>query len=330
MARTGGKRKTDPGYGRGEVSLAFNDDVLLDEDTLTARLIEVFSNPAYQPPTLPAIASELMSLSQNPNANIQNVAALLEQDAFLAGRVMKIVQSPVYLAASDIPSLHNAIVRLGLNTLRDIVLETCMNLRVFRADSYTDTMERVRCHSVYVGHLSRILCQSAGVDQEFAFLCGLLHDVGIAGAITALTEGTKKEERPDLIAIWPAIDGAHSQAGSLMVKLWDLPETVQQSVAVHHQVGLDDDPDPLAAAVCLADEMAHELGVGLVAPHGEELEGVGDLEAACLQSHTRVDRSTPKTLERCRQVLDLSAAQLEILNEEAVLLAERIAMGGNE
>ncbi len=325
-----GKQKNEEGYGQGVVSLSLDDDVLLDEDALTERLLEVFSNPAYQPPTLPAIATELMSLSQDPNVTIDAVTNLLEQDAFIAGRVMKLVRSPAYLSVSEIPSLQNAVMRLGLDTLRDIVLEICMNLRVFRADAYTDTMERLRTHAAFVGHVSRMLCRTSGIDSEYAFLCGLLHDVGIAGSLIALSEGTKKDARPDLIAAWPAIDRAHGEAGSLMVKLWDLPPAVRDSVKLHHQVWDTGAPDSMAAVVCLADELAHELGFGVVAREGEAIDGVQDeFEAACLQSHTEVDRSTPKTLERCREVLRLSDEDFEGVRERAATLAEALKDAGD-
>ena len=324
-----GKQKDEEGYGQGVVTLSLDDDVLLDEDALTARLLEVFADPSYQPPTLPSIATELMTLSQDPNANIDSVANLLEQDAFIAGRVMKIVRSPVYLSASEVPSLQNAVMRLGLDTLRDIVLEICMNLRVFQADAYTDTMERLRQHATFVGHVSRMLCRTTGLDSEYAFLCGLLHDVGIAGSLIALCEGTNKELRPDLIAAWPAIDRAHGEAGSLMVKLWDLPPAVRDSVKLHHQVWDNGAPDSMAAVVCLADELAHELGFSVVAPEGDTIDGVEDeFEAACLQSHTAVDRSTPKTLERCREVLRLSDEDLEGVRERAGTLAEALKDSG--
>lgn len=322
-----GEQKNEPGYGRGTVSLSLDDDVLVDEDALTSRLLEVFANPSYQPPTLPSIATELMSLSQDPNADIEAVANLLEQDAFLAGRVMKIVRSPAYLSKAEVPSLQNAVMRLGLGTLRDIVLETCMNLRVFRADAYTDTMERLRQHASFVGHVSRMLCRTTGVEGELAFLCGLLHDVGVAGSIIALCEGTKKEERPDLFAAWPAIDRAHGEAGSLMVKLWDLPAAVRESVRLHHQVWDSGSPDSMAAVVCLADELAHDLGFALEPRDGNDgVEGV--LEAACLQSHPEIDRSTPKTLARCREVLGLSDEDYAGVRERAVALAETLSEAG--
>jgi HD-like signal output (HDOD) protein len=326
----GGKKKTDPGYGRGVVTLEIDDELLLDEDAVTQRLIDVFSAPDYRPPTLPSVATELMILAQHAEVSIDDVVELLERDTMLTGRVLKIASSAVYKGASELRSVKEAIVRLGLTTLRDLVLEASMKMRVFRADAFTDTMERLRKHSTFTGHLSRIVCRYTSVEQEYAFLCGLLHDVGVAGTLIALGESKvrkkKKKAPPNLIAIWPAIDRAHTQAGSLMAKLWELPPDVQMVLGYHHQVLVDRHPHPLAATICLADELAHELGVGLVAAEGSEIEGTSEVEAACLQSHTSIDRSGPKTLECAAKALDLNETTLDLIRADATALLETIRL----
>jgi HD-like signal output (HDOD) protein len=324
MDSRGGKRRTDPGYGQGQASLGLDDDVLVDEAELTQRLLDVFNAPDYRPPTLPSVAMELLELSRNPNVDFGDIQTLLERDTMLTGRVMKLVRSPIYAGGAQVRSLRDAIVRLGLNTLRDIVLETCMHMRVFRADAFTDTMERLRKHSAFTGHLSRVICRYTAIEGEWAFLCGLLHDVGVAGTLIALAEGARKQPRLDLIAVWPAIDRAHAQAGALMAGLWQLPIDIQLAVGHHHQVRIEGFAHPLAATVCLADELAHGLGLGLVAAEGEAIQGASSLEAACLQSHTSVDRSTPKTLEVARAALGLTDPQLELIRAEAGRLRERL------
>jgi putative nucleotidyltransferase with HDIG domain len=321
---TGGKRKTDPGYGCGEVTLAFDDDVLLDEQELTHRLLEVFNAPDYRPPTLPSVAMELLSLSQQPEVRFEDIVALLEQDTMLTGKVLKLLQSPIYAGTGKgVASLKNAVIRVGLNTLRDIVLETSLNMRVFRADAFTDTMERLRRHSVFTAHLCKTVCKYTTIEGEYAFLCGLLHDVGIAGTLIALAEKSGKK-RPDMVAIWPAIDGVHQEAGALMAKVWQLPMEIQMVIGAHHAVMIEGYAHPLAATVCLAEAIAHELGVGLVPKEGEDVKDTDALESACLQSHTSVDRSSPKGLEHARQALQLSDQQAGLIHDEAEQLKEQL------
>ncbi|MCP5067941.1 MAG: HDOD domain-containing protein, partial [bacterium] len=210
-----------------------------------------------------------------------------------------------------------ALVRIGLNNLRDIVLQASMNLRVFRSDAYADTMDRLRKHSAMTGHISKLLCKHvADVEGEYAFLCGLLHDVGIAATLIALSDAGPKKKAPDLVAIWPAIDRVHAQAGQLIAELWDLPEQIRQVIGCHHQVLVEGKPNRLAAVICIADQIARDRGHGLTPQDGENVAGVSELEAACLESHGAVDSSMPKTLEQAREALDLTEQTIRKVNAE--------------
>ncbi|MBW2243877.1 MAG: HDOD domain-containing protein, partial [Deltaproteobacteria bacterium] len=184
-----GKSKHEDGYGKGEASIAVDDDVLLDEAALQERMLDTFRAPNYRPPELPSTAQEVLVLSQNPEVEVDKVVELLENDQMLAAQVLRVAGSPAYAGAAKIDSLSGALMRLGLKTVRDVVLEVAMNLRVFRCEAYAAPMERLRKHSQATAHLCRVVCKySSSVEAEFAFLCGLLHDVGIAGILLALGE----------------------------------------------------------------------------------------------------------------------------------------------
>ncbi|MBI5546659.1 MAG: HDOD domain-containing protein, partial [Deltaproteobacteria bacterium] len=52
-----------------------------------------FESPGYKPPMLPAVATEILSLAGRTNVEIGDLVELLERDAVLAARVLKVVQS---------------------------------------------------------------------------------------------------------------------------------------------------------------------------------------------------------------------------------------------
>jgi HD-like signal output (HDOD) protein len=309
----------------GEVDLEFAEEVLLEEDEVTERLRQTFSAPDYRPPTMPSVATELMGLAQDPDVDFDDVVGLLEQDSVLTGQVMKLMQSVAYSGQVQITSLKQALVRMGLKELRDLVLAASLDLRVFRSAAYSGTMERLRLHSLVTANLSRIICKYTAIEGEYAFLCGLMHDVGVAGILIALSEKAGRGEAPDLIAIWPVIHEIHAEAAVLMAKHWKLPSEIQMVIGAHHQVLIEGYPHPLAATVCLAEDMAHELGVGLIPAGEDEAEGLTAVERACLSSHTGVDRSGPKTLEHAKGALQLSEAQLELIRDDAEDLVADLA-----
>lgn len=326
MSGSLGKSKGQAGYGDGRAFIASGSDVLLDEDAMVETLLGCLNAPDYQPPTLPSVAVELMNLSQQLEVDLEQVVKLLEQDGLIAGRILKRVQSPVY-GGVQVASLRDALMRLGLKTLRDLVMEIAMNLKVFRSPDYADTMELLKRHSTLTAHLSKLVCDYSPIDGDFAFMAGLMHDVGIAGTLLALSDQAgRKGAPPSLVAIWPALDRVHQQAAEIMADHWGLPPEIKLAIGAHHQVMIQGHAHPLAATVAIADDLAHELGSGVV-PTEKDEGRMSELERDCVRSHSGVDRSSANTLEQARNALQLNEQQLGLIQQGAAELVERLAAG---
>ncbi len=319
-----GKRKGEEGYGDGRVSIAAGDDVLLDEEEMVEMLLTCLNAPDYRPPTLPSVAVELMSLSQQPDVDLADVVALLEQDSMITGRVLKLVQSPVYRGSAELSSLRDALMRVGLRTVRDLVMEIAMNMKVFRSPDYADTMDLLRRHSTMTAHFSKIVCNYSPIEGEFAFMAGLLHDVGIAGTLLALSDGASRRKTPPaLVAIWPAVDRVHQRAAEVMAEHWSLPPDIKYAISAHHQVLIQGHAHPLAATLALADDLAHEMGFSVI-PKGDDQGAMTSLERDCVRSHTAVDRSPGKTLEHAGTALQIEEAQMALIRRDAEALVEKL------
>jgi HD-like signal output (HDOD) protein len=232
--------------------------------TLGAELIETFNNPDYRPPPLPGVALELMSLSNRDDSTIERIVRLLEQDEMLAGGVMRLIGSPLYAARTRVRSLKEAVVRLGVRTVRDLVFETALNQGVFRLAEYSETIEQIRRHSTVTAYIARIVCRTAKIDPEHAFLCGLLHDIGFAGLLFAVSH-IEAEESPPLIQLWAEIDVLHEQASGLITKLWQLPAEISEVVAHHHHLHTGE-TSRVAAAINIADQLTERFGASVVGP----------------------------------------------------------------
>jgi len=242
--------------------------------TLGAELIQTFNDPNYRPPPLPSVALELMALTNRDDSTIDRIVRLLEQDEMLAGGVMRLIGSPVYTPRSPIRSLKEAVVRLGVRTVRDLVFETALNQGVFQLAEYGETIEQIRRHSTVTAYIARIVCKVARVEQEQAFLCGLLHDIGFAGLLFAVSN-IEAEHSPPLLQLWPEINNLHEQASRIITELWQLPKDLQEVVGHHHHLHTGGTKG-VAAVINLADQLSERFGasvVGPVDPHGVLLKG---------------------------------------------------------
>jgi putative nucleotidyltransferase with HDIG domain len=266
---------------------------------LEHQLENVFNSQDYEPPRLPEAAAKLVQLSSQPEVSIQEIHDVLEADSLLVASILKTVRSPIY-GRSDVQSLRDALVRLGLERIRDIVLEVATTSRMFKVRGYQGTASEIQRHNRAVAHLVRIVAKAAGFDAEYGFLCGLLHDVGSIALLQLVAED-EHTERPPLQVVLKAIRGIHDSASARVAKVWGLPDEVVHVLAAHHHLKLDGPLERVAAAVGVAEAISVQLDAGappLVDP---------------------VDR---KQVERAVAVLGLPLAKLdEIANAGQAVLA---------
>lgn len=319
-----GRTKADADYGMGEHTVDADGLGVLDGDDLTATLMATFEAPGYQPPRLPTVAMELVALSRKPDVDFKDIEQLLEQDAMLAGEVLRLSRSAYYTRVRAVGSLREAVVRLGLKQIRDVVLQAAMNVRVFRSKAYRGCMERLRTHSRATAHIARIVSRYTPIDEEQAFLCGLLHDIGFAGCLLVLGETKRGAKPPRLDALWGPMDEIHARAGQRIVSLWKLPPEISMVVGAHHQVSIEGFDHPVAATICVAEAVATDVGVGFVpkrtkrAAADDDAEEESAREMQGLVRHGRVDMSDQTTLTRAHAALGLNESTLELIRRDTL------------
>lgn len=304
-------QRNNPNYGKGVAEADYFDE----KDVLTA-LESAFSAPNYKPPVLPKAAVKLHQIMSNPNCDVRQILSVLSEDTQMVGRILNLMQSPMYGGAAKILSLPQALSRLGLRGLRDVVFQVALESKVFRNKAYQTFLDRLQTHSVACAHLAKLVCTQLGLDSDHAFLCGLMHDVGLAGAVTALGEVYGKKS-PPISLVWPALEQVHGFAGARMTEIWGLPEEVRAVIDLHDTVGDREHENIMAAAVCVANGLAISTGHGL-------LEGDEMLEEQIGSSLVAPDDVRDPVFRRACLVLGLCKAGYDELQKQASLLFERI------
>ncbi len=283
------------GSPRASVALATGTEA---SDALLLRLRSVLASDDYQPPVLPAVALELLELSRDSEVSFSKVTALVKTEPLIAAKVLRLAKSAFYSRGRPIQSLDEALSRLGLRTLGDLFLREALTTRVFRAPSFQEPMEALRIHSTAVAGLTRKIFQTKTLRDEYAYMCGLLHDVGIAAGLLIAADVGNGAPLPDYEDVRAAVEEVHTEASEILAKAWGLPDDVRGVLRHHHDLALDGAAQPLAAAVALADGLIAEAG----APAGTE---------------------TPDTqIAFATHELSMYDAEVEPLREEAVRQVE--------
>lgn len=132
-------------------------------------------------PMLPTHSLRVLQLTDDPDVTLTQLAALVSKDPVLAMRVLGLANSAMYGALPPLRSVHDAIVRLGMVTVRNVVIATSMHAMLGSRDVYGGDAERFVEHAVGTASLARLVAGARGADEEEAFLSGLVHDITRAG-----------------------------------------------------------------------------------------------------------------------------------------------------
>jgi len=193
-------------------------------------------------PTIPAVATQVLQLLDNPDVQLEEVADLMLSDQVMTARVMKMLNSPVYKPTHEITSLKLALVYLGLRHIREVALTTSF-ISAFEKDNGAFEISAFWEHSFGVGMVSKIIARKIGYrDLEKAYISGIIHNLGVVFLSTY-----RPTEFQEVLA---AIQGkpislrdaeiekfgtSHCEIGLCMARKWNFPEAYCEVIAYHHQ-----------------------------------------------------------------------------------------------
>jgi len=256
-------------------------------EDLELHIERLFRSEDYNPPMLPSSASQILLMAQRPDVSIDDIHGALEADPMMVAAVLRLVRSPVY-GRGDVRSLKEALVRLGTVRVRNLVMEVSLKGRVFKAPAYAGAMESLQKHSRAVAHLSRLVAARIDRDQDMAFLCGLLHDVGLMAILAAVDDEQAALGNPSLPQLVPAARRFHAACSAQVARAWALPPAILQVLAIHHQLYVEGRVHPVAATVSLGEALSFQLGHGV----GAGLDPVTKEEIEIAISELQLDAAT--------------------------------------
>jgi HD-like signal output (HDOD) protein len=243
---------------------------------LSPEQIESILNDIGELPTLPSIATAIMEKTLEDNVSARQIAEMVEKDQALSLKVLKVANSPFYRRIKEISTIRGAVVLLGFNVLKSIVLSISV-LNLFNEkdrnalDFYKFWQHSIACAVCAKSIANKILPAAA----EDAFIAGLLHDLGKVIADQLICKKGEYAEvlqamnraGADLIEIEQEIIGIdHASIGKYLMERWNLPSHLSKTVGYHHSlVDITDDiaMKNLCAIVHVADIVTNHLGLGI-------------------------------------------------------------------
>ncbi|MGZ6276125.1 MAG: HDOD domain-containing protein [Syntrophales bacterium] len=215
-------------------------------------------------PTVPDTLRKLSRIMEKPNVSLTEVASFVQSDPALTFRILKMVNSAVYGFPGRIASVSHAIMLLGLNVVKGLLL----GVSVF--ELMQKAMTGLYEHSMGCAAAARIIAQKKGLrEPEEAYVAGLIHDIGkvvMALEFTKAYEGALAFAETEHMSIMQAekkfFADTHAALGGVLSEKWRFPKKLTEAILYHHQ------PQsavlfPLETAIVhLADILTKARGLG--------------------------------------------------------------------
>jgi putative nucleotidyltransferase with HDIG domain len=188
-------------------------------------------------PTLPKVLEEVTRLMEDPNTSTEQIAKVITFDQVLSAKVLKMVNSPIYGFPGRISSIQHALVLLGFNVIRGLIISTS----VF--DDMNKAMVGLWEHSVGCALAAGEVAKTLGLkDPEEYAVAGLLHDLGKVVAAVQLPEIKPELEKlvvtqdiTFLQAEKQLLGFGHDRVNAWLALHWNLPPNISEAISYHHK-----------------------------------------------------------------------------------------------
>lgn len=281
----------------------------MEIDTLIQEIDELVS--------FPQVAIRVTRMVEDGVSSAEDMGREIAQDPALAVKLLRLANSPMYGARSEIDTISRAVTILGTLRIRDMVLASSTVESFSGIPNELVTMEEFWRHSLYTGLAARLIAAQRGEGrEESSFIAGLLHDIGkliiyhrmpeqAVRTFMMVLDGDVAESYQAEKTIF-GFD--YAELGGALLGKWDLPAHLVESVACHHE-----------------PERAEKFPVEAAIVH------VSNRLAAMAQLDTSNPRDVPPIHTGSLELLDIDADELPGIVQQiqqAILDVEDVLLGG--
>lgn len=226
-------------------------DVQTSETDDPAELIRTsfyqdLSSNNFNLPSMPVVASNIRDAMEDQAFSVRGMAKLINADPAMVVKVISASNSPIYRGTSKIQSSSDAVVRLGMETTRQLVeIYALRELFGSHLGKLQSRMQVLWEHSQKVGAIAYTLAKlTSAVNPEQALLAGLIHDVGVIPVLHYA--GEHPELIRDACMLEQVIRELRGDLGEIMLTKWgwsdEMLSVVKHAEDWRYESG-EDEPD---------------------------------------------------------------------------------------
>lgn len=127
-------------------------------------------------PNIPKVIQTLIEKFNDSGSNADDISKNIQMDQVLSAKIMRLANSARYGAGRKIASIDSAVVMLGIDSLKTLVVASGVTGAFKDIDGF-DKKSFWR-DSFMIASISKLIAKHTQCDPETAFTCGMMHNIG--------------------------------------------------------------------------------------------------------------------------------------------------------
>jgi putative nucleotidyltransferase with HDIG domain len=221
-------------------------------------------------PSVPIVMMEVSKMLDDPATNASELGKVISTDQGMVAKILTVANSPLYGLPRRVSTIDFAIVVLGFDHIKNIVIALSM-MEAFK-ESFDPSWNKKAywVHSITTASAAKRIADELGYRRTGeVFTAALLHDLGISviqrymnDKYKIICEAVKQNEGNYLDAEIEVIGITHQEIGEFLMNRWNLPSNLSDAIAHHHKPSLSNENKTLSSIIHLADYMTQKLSIG--------------------------------------------------------------------
>jgi putative nucleotidyltransferase with HDIG domain len=232
---------------------------IIDLQTLRRRVESINALP-----TVPGTFRQISAMLEKPRITLDELGRFVSNDPALTVKILKMVNSAAYGFPGRISSVSHAIMLLGLNVIKGLLL----GVSVF--ELMQKSMAGLWEHSLGCACSARLIAQKKNLKEpEEASVCGLLHDIGKVVLMLVFPrefEAVVAEAEATGVTLCQAektcFAVTHAEVGYWLAQKWHFPLNLVEAIGYHHTPQLSRQSSMETAIVHISDILVRAKGIG--------------------------------------------------------------------
>lgn len=233
------KLKIESDSTKTRASLEIKHDVI--PKIIHSKFNEKILNEIESIPPLPKSLNKIISLCNNPETDIQDLAHEIEKNLALSAELLKLSNSTLFLTRNKVNNILTAIKIVGMKNIKNMLyVSGVRNLMKDRYNKVEHIWEHSNKCSLFARQLASDYNRAKLTDQ--VSIGGLLHDIGKLVLLTLdkaimkqLDTIIQKEKEHSVLIEEVSLGISHAEIGAVLAKKWAFPDDLISIIEFHHR-----------------------------------------------------------------------------------------------